>query len=648
MKQFMAVTAALLITIATFSQRKKDVPAFGQVDKADLEMKECDFDKNAEAVVLFDAGELYCNFMANLSMEFERHIRIKILRDKGKDLADIHLPYYAFKAIENIKNLQAQTYNLDEAGNIVVSKVEKKLIYEKKINKQVSEYAFSFPEVKAGSIIEYKYTHMISRFALPNWTFQKSIPVKYSRYQLDFPREIEVYASPQCTLEYEKKNDSKANRDIQIYSMKNVPALRDEAYISCDEDYLQRLEVRLMAYNPITAPRKSFVYNWVQVIRALMEDEDFGVQLKRNIPRTADLDEQLKTMKDDYTKMVTIHNYVRKNMEWNGYTGIWAFDGIRAAWKDHKGTTGEINMILVNLLKDAGLDCKPLLVSTRGHGRVNTGIAETDQFNKVMAHVTIGEKVYVLDATEKYTPSRLIPYDVMFSEALVINKIDTYDWGWTVLWDDKQTFRDVIIMQANIDESGLMKGQAVVTSYDYSRVKRLPDARKDEKGFREKYFTSGIPGLQIDEVKFDNLDTDSMPLIQKMDFNLPVSASGNYKYFSVNMFTGFEKNPFVADTRFSDVFFGANQTITLVANINIPQGYVFEALPKSVRMIMPDTSISITRRIAAEKTQLSARITLEFKKPFYTVEEYPEFQEFYKKLFDLLNEQIAIRKETNP
>jgi hypothetical protein len=114
------------------------------------------------------------------------------------------------------------------------------------------------------------------------------------------------------------------------------------------------------------------------------------------------------------------------------------------------------------------------------------------------------------------------------------------------------------------------------------------------------------------------------------------------------MFTGFEKNPFVADTRFSDVFFGANQTITLVANINIPQGYVFEALPKSVRMIMPDTSISITRRIAAEKTQLSARITLEFKKPFYTVEEYPEFQEFYKKLFDLLNEQIAIRKETNP
>jgi hypothetical protein len=648
MKKMMAVMAAVLITIATLAQRAKDVPAFGKVEKSDLEMKECDFDKKADALVLFDVGELFCNIMGDISMEMERHIRIKILKDKGKDRADIHLPFLSFKAIQGIKNLQAQTYNLDEAGNIVVSKVEKKLIYEKKTNKQWSEMVFTFPEVKAGSIIEYKFTSTYSDFALSDWTFQKSIPVRYSRYQVDFPREIEVYATPQCSLEFEKKTDTRANRDIQTWSMKNVPALRDEAYISCDDDYLQRLEVRLLAINPVSAPRRSLVSNWIQVIRSLMDDEDFGLQLKRNIPRTADLEEQLKAMTDPYTKMVTIHNYVRKNMEWNGFTGIWANDGVRAAWKDRKGTTGEINMILVNLLKDAGLDCKPLLVSTRNNGRVNTGVADTRQFNKVMAHVTIGDKVYVLDGTEKYTPSKLIPYEVMYSEGLVINKIDTYDWGWTVLWDDKQMFRDVVVLQANIDEGGLMKGQAVVTSYDYSRVTRIPDAKKDQKEYRDKYFTSNIPGIQVDDLTLENVEADTLPLVQKMGFSMPVSASGNYKYFTINMFTGLEKNPFLADTRFSDVFFGANQTINLVANITIPQGYVFEALPKNLRMIMPDTSISITRRIAAEKNQLSARIMLEFKKPFYTVDEYPEFQEFYKRLFDLLNEQIAIRKETNP
>jgi hypothetical protein len=42
------------------------------------------------------------------------------------------------------------------------------------------------------------------------------------------------------------------------------------------------------------------------------------------------------------------------------------------------------------------------------------------------------------------------------------------------------------------------------------------------------------------------------------------------------------------------------------------------------------------------------RITLEFNRPFYTAQEYVDFKEFYKKLFDMLNEQFVIKKKTNP
>ena len=48
---------SVLISLSIFGQKGKNkdskIPAFGSVDKADLEMKECDFDKNAEAMVLF-------------------------------------------------------------------------------------------------------------------------------------------------------------------------------------------------------------------------------------------------------------------------------------------------------------------------------------------------------------------------------------------------------------------------------------------------------------------------------------------------------------------------------------------------------------------------------------------------------------------
>src|SRR5205814_8734511 len=110
--------------------------------------------------------------------------------NKGLDRANIHIPYYNYRSAEHIKNLTAQTYNLDASGNMITSKVEKKLIYDKKINSRHSEQVFTFPEVKSGSIIEYKYSVEASGFrGLLDWYFQKSIPVKFSQYTINFPPE---------------------------------------------------------------------------------------------------------------------------------------------------------------------------------------------------------------------------------------------------------------------------------------------------------------------------------------------------------------------------------------------------------------------------------------------------------------------------
>jgi hypothetical protein len=642
MRKTIALIAILGLTLPVFAQKGKgDVPAFGTVDKADLQLKECEFDKDAEALVLFDVAEAY--WALEYGFETQRHIRIKILKDKGLEHANIKIRFRSYRNSQSIKGISAQTYNLDAAGNVIPTKVEKNVIYQKPVDSRNSEMIFTFPEVKAGSIIEYKYTH--TNLGIMNWYFQKEIPVRYSRYRADFPEEVEFICTPISVLPVQQKSESKSRRSIKTLSMSNIPALRDEPYITCAYDYLQRAETRPVAYNPVGYPRQSLMTNWPKIIRALMEDEDFGLQLKREIPRTVDLDEALKKLTSHYEKMKTIHNYVRKNMEWNGYASIWALNGVKSAWKDKKGTSGEINLIMVNLLKDAGLKAHPLLVSTRENGRVSTANADGAQFDKVLAHVTIDSTDYILDATEKYTPSHLIPYEVMYSEGLVIEKIDTWEWGWRVIWSDKPHLRETIVVQANIDEEGLMKGNASVTSFDYSRVQRMPALKKSKEAFIEKFFTSTNPGVKVDTLNVENEDIDSLPLTQTLKFNQPINSSGDYKYFSVNLFTGLEKNPFVADNRFSDVFFGANQNYQIVANITIPESYEFEALPKSVRMIMPDTSISITRRINSDKNILAVRISLEFKKPLYSPEEYPDFKEFYKQLYALLNEQYAIRKK---
>jgi len=652
MKKLLHFSVGIIISLSIYGQKNKNkdsnIPAFGKVEKADLEMKECDFDKKAEAMVLFDKGQL--NFIVD-QIDLEQHVRIKILSDKGKDRADIHLRYYNWKNEEEIKDISAQVYNLDPSGNIVVTKIDKKQIFEKQINKRYAEKVFTFPEVKPGSIIEYKFKH--TGIGWHDWYFQQSIPVKYSEFTFDYPNEVEFSFLPKCYLPYEQSTQSKNNRTVRFFSMSNVPALRDEPYILNDEDYLQKIESKPVALN-VNGTREPLVYVWPKVIRMLLEDEDFGLQIKKEIPRTADLDAQLKNINDQYARMKIIYQYVKKNMEWNGNPGIWALNGVKAAWKDKKGTVGEINLILVNLLKDAGLNAKPILVSTHDNGLVNTADAGTvlepgyKQFNKVLAWVIIGNNIYVLDGTDKETPANLIPMDVVATEGLVIEKFETFEWGWETLWRDNLRYTNTVLLQADISPDGKLTGEANVISYDYARLSRIATAKKGKKEFTDEYFSPNNPGITIDSIALENINADSLPLVQKVYFNEQLNASGEYQYFSVNLFTGLEKNPFVADERISDVFFGILQKHSVVANINIPEGYVFEELPKNITMIMPDTSIIIRRISQVSSERLMLRIDLEFKKPFYAANEYEGFKEFYKKLFDLLNEQYVIKKKANP
>jgi len=651
------LTALIIIFSASAQQvlaqkgKVKDskIPAFGSVDKSELEMKECDFDKNAEAVVMFDKGQL--DYILGSGIDLERHVRIKILTDKGKDWADIHLRYINWKNDEEIRDISAQVYNLDPSGNVVVTKVDKKQIFEKQINKRLAEKVFTFPEVKAGSVIEYKYKKIGA--GMIDWYFQDAIPVRYSEFTFDYPNEVEIGFTPRCYLPYESKKESGNTRTVRFYSMSNVPALRDEAFILNEDDYRQKIETKTVAFN-MDGRRESVLVNWPQVIRYLMEDEDFGIQIKKEIPRTADLDAQLKTISDPYSRMKVIYDYVRKNMEWNGFPGIWAFEGVKAAWKDKKGTAAEINLILINLLKDAGLKVHPILVSTHDNGLVKTTDAGNrfnpgfNQFNKVLAWVTIGNNVYVLDGTNKEAPVNLIPPDVVATEGLVISKLETFEWGWESLWKNNLQYKNMVLLQGEVTKDGKLSGEASVNSYDYARLERIATARKGKKDFTERYFSSTNPGINIDSIALENLDADSLPLVQKIFFNQQLNASGDYQYFSVNLFSGLERNPFVADERISDVFFGKTQQHILISNIAIPADYAFEELPKNIKMIMPDTSIVITRMSQASEGRLSMRITLDFKKPFYSTQEYGGFKEFYKKLFDLLNEQFVIRKKANP
>jgi hypothetical protein len=82
----------------------------------------------------------------------------------------------------------------------------------------------------------------------------------------------------------------------------------------------------------------------------------------------------------------------------------------------------------------------------------------------------------------------------------------------------------------------------------------------------------------------------------------------------------------------------------VAGSFKIPEGFAFEELPKNLKLIMPDTSIIMSRLLQVENDRLQFRISLEFNTPVITVQDYPIFREFYKKMYATLNEQIVIKK----
>jgi hypothetical protein len=484
---------------------------------------------------------------------------------------------------------------------------------------------------------------------LSDWYFQKNIPVRYSSLRFNYPEEFMFNPVFHTSLPYSYDTKKIGLRSEQTLTMKDVPAFREEPYVSCEEDYLEKVSFNLNGYYSATV-RINLIATWPKMIKALMEDEDFGYQLKKNIPRTKELDDQLKLISNPVDKMVAVHRFVKKNMIWDGYTSIWATDGVKYAWDKKKGNSGEINLILVNLLKDAGLQAYPVLLSTRDNGRVNTTNADLDQFNTVMAYVKIDGKEYFLDGTDQQTPSHLIPKQIMYSEGLVISKVDfeksvtEQDWGWVNIWNEKQKYTHRVNLSGDVKADGQITGEAYINSIDYARIADISDYTASKENFVADHYTKPYSGIKLIDFKTGNLEKDSMPLEQSVKFSMPLNASGEYQYFTLNLFSGLDNNTFLSDSRSTDILFAYNQSYSISGSFGIPEGYEFEELPKNMKMIMPDTSIILSRLLQVNNNRLQFRINLDINKPLYTVEEYPMLQEFYKKMFMTLNEQIVIKK----
>jgi hypothetical protein len=641
MKKVVCYLLCVIITPSICTAQ--DVGAnFGIITKAEADLKECTFDKEANAVVLFDKA--VSNYDEERQLITDRHIRIKILNEKGYDNANVAIYFYRKDGFESIRKLEAVITNVNADGSITAEQLPNKSFYEKNENDQLGKMIFTFPNVKVGSIIEYKYQSIMKYYSgLRDWYFQGELPILKSGYSL--------YMVPNLEFSYVVKKQSdrpvivNQSNDIgKVYfEMNDVPGLGDEAYMDSREDYLQKVQFQLSGYNRNDGfGKKNYMTTWSEAIKELMGDADFGVQIEKNISGTKDFSEVVKKVGDEKEKMKAVYNYVCTNMGYNGLTGKYARDGVKEAWRKKQGSQGEINLVLINLLKEAGLEVYPMLVSERSNGRVDAAHPFIGQFNTTFAYVIINGKKYYLDATDKYTPVHVIPKSILNTTGLVINK---KNGGLITITNDSLQYSDYLNVQMELDKTGRLSGEVYIKNEGYSRIEKLTDYKDVGK---EKYIDRNFRKNEITITNFEfiNENKDSLPIEEKFKFAANLPNTGDYIYVPLNLFFGFEKNPFTNDNRFSDVNFGYKRKISTYAAVNLPAGFNMDELPKPIKMVTPKKDIEFNRSVTYDKESnaVTCMFVIDFKKSLYTVDEYPVLQEVYKKMFEFLKEPLVLKK----
>lgn len=639
MKKIILFFCSSLLCIHLFAQ---DFPSYGIVSDQDIKLKQCDFDKDANAAILLH--EASSDYDDQHQLITYHHLRIKILKEKGIEHGNVTIPFYRKDNFESIDEVEGMTINVTENLQVNTTKLERKSIFTQKINERIGQVAFAFPEIHVGSIIDYKYRSIMKHYGgLEDWYFQDRLPVVVSRYTLIIVPNAEFAYRVNKTVEIPITVKPQARGGV-FFEMNNIPGLGNEPYMDARRDYLQKVIFQLSKYGSY-GYQKKYMTSWDELGRELLMASEFGSQLNKSIPGTDDFIKLAKLLLTPEDKMKAVFNFVRNNMSWNDLDGVYSSDGVKNAWQKKNGTRADINLVLVNLLKEAGLEAYPMLVSERLHGKVSAEYPFIDQFNTVFACVAIQNRKYYLDAADKSSPPHITPFNILNTTAYIVNR---KAGGLINITNDTLQYKEYILATLTLDEKGLVTGDVSVKSYDYARLKKLEDFHTVEKEkFIDKYFTVNETTIRGKELALQNEQQDSLPLEQTCKITGSLNSTGDYFYFPLNLFCGFDFNPFLSDYRFSNINFGYRKTILLNATINLPANYAIDELPKSMRLSNPDKDLIFIRQMEYDKEANSIRCSMqfEFKKSLYENDMYPVVKEMYKKLFEYLKEPLVLKKK---
>ncbi|MGY0426149.1 MAG: DUF3857 domain-containing protein, partial [Polaribacter sp.] len=530
---------------------------FGKVSKEELQEKFYPTDSTADAAYLFKSRITYYDyqdFIGDFVLITEYRERIKIYTKKGFEMATKSIPYYTpdHGKNETVSSIKGYTFSLVN-GKVSKEKLSAKDIFKEKRSKFVSIKKITMPNIKKGCVIELRYS-IASPYSsnITDLQFQYGIPVKKLSYKVEIPeyyifnKKSKGYYFAKMVTESKSGTIKNLNYRINVFKFndKNIPALRDdEPFVANIHNYRGgvKFELTRTDFSSIGGGVKSYANSWENVSKQVYRASKFGSELEKSSYYKNDLKNILAKAKTVPDKIASIFNFVKQRVKWNGYYQIYTDKGVREAYKDREGNVADINLMLTAMLRSAGLNADPVLVSTRANGV--PFFPTIEGFNYVISLVEIPSGGYILlDATERYSTPNILPRRALNWNGRRIGK-DGHS-SWVKLTSSKPASEEnnlIIQISDDLIVNGLMKSK-------FSNLSALT-YRKNHNHLKEENVITSLEeehGIEIEDFKLINENAIDKPIIRNIKFNTEdaVEDINGKLYIEPLLFLAEHKNPF--------------------------------------------------------------------------------------------------------
>ncbi len=642
----------LLSSFIMMGQQEKSAK-LGNTTLEELKMTTYTKDSIAGALVLYEEANRYPDESNQNSPRTDFYFRIKIFDKSAFDLANITV---YLRKNERLIHTSAITYNLTETDHINKKYLNSKNIYTTKQSDFWRFKKFTLPNIKEGSVIEYKYSIISPYLDIDDWLFQSDIPKIKSVFKAsilgNYKYNIKITGFQKLSV-----NNAKIKRDCvyvpgigngscaeYVYEMDTIPAFKEEAYMLSKKNYVSKLSFDIVSKTSYKGEVKSYTTTWKKA-DVNLKNYFFNNQISKKSFFKKELPLNITSIEDDLERAKKVFTFIQNHYTWNG--NYWRNDDakVKNAFNEKSGDIGEINLSLFNSLKAVGIDTKLVVLSTRNNGLPTKLYPIIFDYNYVLVQAEINNTLYYLDATDKFLAFGQIPLKTINGEARVLDfKEDSY---WVTLKPKEKSIKNSIV-QLSLNENGNFEGSFMTRLSGYfAKSKREKLAVINNDNYLDK-FESEYVNIEVDDYKNKNLEVLDKKISETFKIRLinddNESNDGTIKINPV-LFDRVKNNPFKLEERNYPVDFGYSFNKNYSINITIPDNYTILQLPKDKAIALPDKGGSFIYKTLKQNNKITIYSRININRRIFSKDEYFNLKEFYKQIINTEKSLITLKKK---